>query len=132
MIAVDTSALLAIIQAEPEGTAFLDVIRDTDRAVVSAVSVLEGGIVLRARRGVDGIAELTALIGALAIDVVPFDANQAAVALDAFDRYGKGIRAQARLNMGDCAAYALAKSMNVALLFKGNDFVATDLAVAAP
>ncbi len=132
MIAVDTSALLAIIQGEPEGSGFLDSIRNADRVVVSAVSLLEAGIVLRARRGVDGIAEITGLIAALSIDVVPFDANLAAAARDAFGRYGKGIHARARLNMGDCATYALAKAMNAPLFFKGLDFAATDLVAAAP
>ena len=74
MIVVDTSAIIAIIQAEPECATFLDHVRRADRALMSAVSMLEAGMVLRARRGPAGIAELVDFVEALAIDVVPFDA----------------------------------------------------------
>jgi ribonuclease VapC len=130
VIVVDTSAILAIIQGEPEADAFLDVIRRTDRALISAVSVLEAGMVLRGRRGPVGLANLASIIDGMAIEVVPFDATLAAAAIDAFGRYGKGIHPSARLNLGDCAAYALAKSKGLPLLFKGADFVATDVVVA--
>jgi ribonuclease VapC len=131
MIVVDTSALIAIIQAEPECATFLDQVRQADRALMSAVSMLEAGMVLRARRGPAGIAELVDLVEAMAIEVVPFDAAQADGALQAFAVYGKGQHPKARLNLGDCASYALAKAMDAPLLFKGNDFSATDLVAAA-
>jgi ribonuclease VapC len=60
-------------------------------------------------------------------EIVPFDENQARMALVAFDRCGKGIASKARLNLSDCATYALAKSAKCALLFKGNDFTEADL-----
>ena len=60
-------------------------------------------------------------------EIIPFDEAQAREALAAFDRYGKGIDPKARLNLSDCAAYALAKTLNAPLLFKGNDFTQTDL-----
>ena len=60
-------------------------------------------------------------------EIVPFDETQARVALSAFGRYGKGIDPKARLNLADCAAYALATSFSAPLLFKGNDFTATDV-----
>ena len=60
-------------------------------------------------------------------EVVAFDETQAREALAAFGRYGKGIDPQARLNLSDCAAYALARSMDLPLLFKGDDFTATDV-----
>ena len=132
MIVVDTSAVLAIIQGEPEADAFLDLIRQADRVVISAVSVLEAGMVLRGRRGPVGLDPLTEIIDGMAIEIIPFDAPLVAGALDAFGRYGKGIDPAARLNMGDCATYALAKGMNAPLLFKGNDFTATDLTPAKP
>lgn len=132
MIVVDSSALLAIIQGEPDANDFLDIIRQADHALISAVSVLEAGMVLRGRRGPDGVAELMALIESLAMDIVPFDAALAASALAAFDVYGKGIHPQARLNMGDCAVYALAKGMGAPLLFKGDDFTATDIVAVVP
>ena len=61
---------------------------------------------------------------------MPFDAPLAKIALEAFERYGKGNHSKARLNLGDCAAYALAKSKNVPLLYKGTDFANTDIASA--
>ena len=131
MIVIDTSAIIAIIQAEPESTTFLDHVRRADRALMSAVSVLEAGMVLRSRRGPTGVAELAAMIEAMAIEVVPFDAAQADSAQLAFSLYGKGINPQARLNLGDCATYALAKAMSAPLLFKGNDFIATDIVAVA-
>jgi ribonuclease VapC len=60
-------------------------------------------------------------------EIVPFDEAQARSTLEAFDRFGKGLHAKARLNMSDCAAYALARNMNASLLFKGDDFSATDV-----
>jgi hypothetical protein len=65
------------------------------------------------------------------IEVVPFDANHLALALEAFERYGKGISATARLNLGDCCSYAPAKSLGAPLLFKGNDFSQSDIVSAA-
>ena len=127
MIVVDTSAIIAIIQAEPECETFLDHVRRADRAQMSAVSMLEAGMVLRARRGPAGIAELVGLVEAMAIEVVPFDAALVDGALRAFAVYGKGQHPKARLNLGDCATYALAKAMGAPLLFKGNDFAATDI-----
>lgn len=132
MIVVDTSALLAVIQDEPEAALFLSAIRDTERALMSAVSVLEAGMVLRARRGVSAVAELASFLESMAIEVVPFDVVLASLALDAFERFGKGISSKARLNFGDCAVYALAKGMNAPLLYKGNDFAATDITAAIP
>jgi ribonuclease VapC len=131
MIVVDTSAIIAIIQAEPECTTFLDHVRRADRALISAVSMLEAGMVLRARRGPAGVAELADLVEAMGIEVVPFDAALADGALAAFAVYGKGLHPQARLNLGDCATYALAKAMSAPLLFKGDDFPATDIVAAA-
>ena len=64
------------------------------------------------------------------IEIVPFDAVQAYEAAAAFGRYGKGLHPRARLNLADCAAYALAKTMNAPLLFKGDDFAATDVRAA--
>jgi ribonuclease VapC len=131
MIVVDTSAVIAIIQAEPECTTFVDHVRHADRALMSAVSMLEAAMVLRARRGPAGVAELVDLIQAMVIEVAPFDAAQADGALQAFAVYGKGQHPKARLNLGDCASYALAKAMGAPLLFKGNDFAATDLVAVA-
>lgn len=130
MIVVYTSAIIAIIQAEPECATFLDHDRRADRALMSAVSMSKAGMVLCARRGPASVAELVDLVEAMAIEVVPFDAALADGALQAFAVYGKGQHPQARLNLGDCATYALAKAMGAPLLFKGNDFPATDIVAA--
>lgn len=132
MIVVDTSALLAIIQKEPECVPFLAMIRNADRVFVSAVTLFEASIVLHARRGIDGTNDLSDLVDAMGIDIVAFDVASAQSALDAFRVFGKGIHPKARLNLGDCAAYALAKGMSAPLLFKGDDFAATDITAALP
>jgi ribonuclease VapC len=91
----------------------------------------ETGIVLRTRLGPAGLDDLHDLLQELSAEVISFDHAQAEAALAAYLRYGKGIDPQARLNMGDCAAYALAKGPNAPLLFKGTDFAATDVISAA-
>ncbi len=127
MIVVDASALLAILESEAEADEFIRRIKADDHPMISAVGVLEAGMVMRGRQGPDGIADVMALVKVMKLEVVAFDADLATAALVAFDIYGKGIHSRARLNMGDCAAYALAKSRNARLLFKGDDFTATDI-----
>jgi ribonuclease VapC len=67
------------------------------------------------------------LINDTEIEIVPFDEVQVRAAAAAFDRYGKGVNSKSALNLADCAAYALAKTMSALLLYKGNDFAATDV-----
>lgn len=127
MIAVDTSALVAILRLEPDAEDFVDALMDADGCVVSAVSILETAMVLA--RSFDGPAiwePLDRLIAAAGVEIVAFDTGQALRARDAFIRYGKG-RHPAGLNFGDCAVYALASSRALPLLFKGDDFEKTDL-----
>lgn len=71
------------------------------------------------------------LIEAMGIEVAPFDSPFARKALEAFARYGKGNHSRARLNLGGCAAYALAKGMDAPLLYKGTDFANTDIVSAS-
>lgn len=131
MIVVDSSALIAILEEEPESDRFLDAIRHAPRRLISAVSVYETGVVIGARRGWESVRELTALLEELGIEIVAFGEPQVSAALAAYSRYGKGIHPKARLNLGDCAAYALAISMRAPLLFKGRDFSETDVEVPA-
>lgn len=130
MIVVDTSALIAILFREPEHQQFLTLLDGVERRLLSAVTYYEAGIVMRGRAGAGGLDDLNDLIQALSAEIVPFDHVQAAAALAAYARYGKGIDPKARLNLGDCASYALAKGLNAPLLFKGTDFAATDIIVA--
>jgi ribonuclease VapC len=130
VIAIDSSALVAILQSEPDALLFAEAIGAAEAIIVSAVSFFETSMVL-ADRVQDETAWrlLDALIGRAKIEIVPFDAGQAAIARAAFLKYGKG-RHTAALNFGDCAAYALAKSRNIPLLYKGADFAKTDIVSA--
>jgi ribonuclease VapC len=127
MIVIDTSALIAILDREPERTAFYEAIVAADRRLVSAVAYQEAGHVLYARRGVNGLYDLEDLLALIKAEIIPHDIHLAALALEAFRRYGKGIDPKARLNFCDCAVYALARAMRAPLLFKGEDFKATDI-----
>ena len=128
MIVVDSSALVAILEHEPDAANYATAIRQADRLLVSAVNVHETGMVMRARRGEAAVERMWRFLrDENDFEIVPFDETQAREALSAFGRYGKGIDPRARLNLADCAAYALAKSMNSPLLFKGDDFAATDV-----
>jgi len=127
---VDTSALCTVLFGEPEASHFAALLSGPDRKLMSSVNSLEIGIVVEARLGEAGTRELANLMNIALIDVVPFDSGLSEVALDAWRRFGKG-RHPAGLNLGDCAAYALAKVTHQPLLFKGNDFSLTDLAAPA-
>jgi len=85
---------------------------------------------MQARRGDDGARDVDLLLAKLRVEIVPFTARQAEIARKAFRRYGRG-RHDAKLNFGDCFAYALAKDAAAPLLFKGDDFGQTDV-MAAP
>ena len=127
MIVVDSSALIAVLFEEPEKQAFQNIIDGDERCVLSAVNAHETACVLRGRHGVPAVARFWQWLIDNEIEIVSFDEVQVRAAAVAFDRYGKGIDPMARLNLADCAAYALAKTMNAPLLFKGNDFTATDV-----
>ena len=130
MIVVGTSALLAILNNEPERDRFLDILSEDDRPMVSAVTFYETMLVAGVRRGPDDLTDLAELIETAEAQIVPFDADQARAAQAAYMVFGKGIHAAASLNLCDCVAYALAKHLNVRLLFKGQDFAATDIVAA--
>ena len=130
MIVIDTSALVAILNHEPERTAYFEAIAAADRRLVSAVSYQEAGQVLLARRGINGLYDLEDFLAFIKAEIIPHDVHLAAFAVAAFQRFGKGIHPKARLNFCDCAAYALAKAMNAPLLYKGDDFTATDVRAA--
>lgn len=127
---VDTSALLAVLFDEPEREAFIALLGGADDALISAATLLEASIVMQARTGDEGVADLDELLSAAAVRCVAVDQTQALLARTAFRRYGKG-RAPAGLNFGDCFAFALATAMERPLLFKGDDFARTDVRPAA-
>ncbi|RUV32362.1 MAG: type II toxin-antitoxin system VapC family toxin [Mesorhizobium sp.] len=126
-VAVDTSALIAIIGAEPDAAAFVDVFGTSPAALISTATLLEAHCVASRSSGSVNASEFQMLIDRLELTVVPFDLAQLEVARLAYSRYGRGSGHRADLNMGDCFAYALAKTRNLPLLFKGNDFIHTDI-----
>lgn len=126
-VAVDTSALIAIINAEPEAGAFLDVIGMASEAFVSSASLFEAHCVLCRSIGGENVDAFNELVERLELTVVAFDSTQLKAAKSAYSHYGRGSQHAADLNMGDCFSYALAKSRNLPLLYKGNDFVHTDI-----
>jgi ribonuclease VapC len=128
VIVVDTSALMAIALSEFDSDHFGRLIATSSAVLMPASSYLECVIVLRGRR--IGRGWLDELITSENITLLGSDARQAHLAADAFERYGRGSAHPARLNFGDCLVYAAAKALDVPLLFKGDDFRATDLTAA--
>ncbi len=126
MIVVDSSALIAIYFDEAEKASFGYAIVSADGPCIGAPNFLEASMVAEARKGETGCRELDRMVDSLGLQVVGFDSSHIQAARDAFRRYGKG-RHRAALNFGDCCAYALAKSLGLPLLFKGDDFALTDL-----
>lgn len=124
---IDSSALITILDQEPEAERIARAMAAASDRMLSAATLLEAGIIMQARRGDEGARDLDLLLAKLGIEIVPFTAKQADIARKAFRRYGRG-RHQARLNFGDCFAYALAKDASAPLLFKGDDFAQTDVA----
>jgi ribonuclease VapC len=124
---LDTSALLAILQDEPERRSFNACIEAAASRSMSTATFVETSIVIGVRYGGDGLRDLDLFIAKAGIALVPVDADQAHVARDGFLRFGKG-RHPAGLNYGDCFAYALARTLGEPLLYKGSDFSQTDVA----
>jgi ribonuclease VapC len=128
---IDSSALVAILRAEPEQEAFAEIIVRAGGGRLSAASYLETAIVIdRARDPVTSRALDSFLAGA-AISIEAVTAQQARIAREAWRDFGKGSGHAAQLNFGDCLTYALAKEREEPVLFKGHDFSHTDLAIAA-
>ena len=123
---IDTSAIVAILQNEPEQDAFIEAIESADIRLVSAASFVEASIVILTRYGMDGILDLDLFMAKAGIEISSVDSDQANIARRAFRDFGRG-RHPAELNFGDCFSYALAKSLDLPLLFKGSDFSRTDI-----
>jgi ribonuclease VapC len=123
---IDTSAVLAILQREPESRRFLEVIESADSTRMSVASFVESSIVIESRYGAEGLHDLDRFISRASIELIPVDVEQAQLARTAFSRFGKG-RHRAGLNYGDCFSYAAAISLGEPLLCKGDDFIHTDV-----
>lgn len=130
MIALDTSAIVAIAMGEPEADAFS---REIARrgAVVSAPTLLETRLVLTSRvKGAEPF--MRGFLAPAEVEPVAFSLEMYRLAVDAFERFGRGRGHPARLNFGDCMSYAVAKHYDAPLLYKGDDFSHTDIRPAAP
>ena len=123
---IDTSAIVAILQDEPERLTFIEAINSVIYKNLSAVSFVETSQIIFSRYEAKGIQELDNFIGKADIKIRSVDEAQALIARRAFQEFGKG-RHPAQLNFGDCFTYALAKLLNQPLLFKGEDFSKTDI-----
>lgn len=128
---VDTSALVAIVHDEPEAPAFKALIARAPIVRVSAATYLEAGVVVDRASDPRLSSALDVLLASGGIVVEAFTVRQATLARDAYQRFGKGSGHPARLNMGDCFSYALARDLGEPLLFKGADFALTDIEIVA-
>lgn len=130
MIVVDTSAVVAIFRQEPEAGRFALAIGEDDQPRMSAANVLETSMVLRGLKAIsprEAEAWLDEFLSVAGIEVEAVTADQADLARQSHLQFGKGTGHAAQLNLGDCFAYGLAKRLGSALLFKGDDFVRTDI-----
>ncbi|KRE24047.1 hypothetical protein ASE66_01925 [Bosea sp. Root483D1] len=128
-IVVDSSAIIAVLLKEPERALFVSVLDDSADACCSAVTFVETFMVAMGRVPNFTFERYIALMDGFGIRRVPVDDEQSTLSAQAFLRFGKG-RHAARLNLGDCFSYALAKSLNAPLLYKGGDFGRTDIVSA--
>ena len=125
---VDSSAILAILFNEDDAESYARAITDADACRISAANFVEVAIVVEAQTKATGSRQFDAFFRCAGI-IEPVTEEQAHIARQAFTDFGKG-RHKARLNFGDCFAYALAKTTGETLLFKGEDFKKSDIASA--
>lgn len=127
---VDSSVLVAIAAAEPDGEEMAELCRTCSRLVTSPISQVEAALAtgrIFDRDYAFGAAQVSGVIASLRIEVVDVPADIADAVMEAYLGFGKGTGHPAQLNFGDCFSYAMAKRLNTPLLFKGGDFSKTDL-----
>ncbi len=126
-LVVDTSALICVLNSESDAQPFKVALHEADAVLISLATLFEASCVVRSDRFFEGTRRLDQLIASLDPEFADFDEAQLRVAREAYARYGRGAGHPAKLNMGDCFAYALARTRKLPLLFKGEDFVHTDI-----
>jgi ribonuclease VapC len=126
-VIVDTSALMALLRDEPEAAALARLLRAAPRRTLSAASFVELAAVVDGRGDPVVSGTLDAWLEAWGIEIAPLTVEQARIAREAYRRFGRGSGHPARLNLGDCFAYALARDLGEPLLFRGADFALTDI-----
>lgn len=131
-IAIDTSAIYSMLSGEADAAFHLRAIRRAQGLLMSALSVFECRTVLLRRFSMAKVWEFDAFLDETGTQIVPFDEEQVGIAFTAYGRFGRGSGHKAQLNFGDCAAYAASRSTGAPLLFKGQDFIHTDIIAALP
>jgi ribonuclease VapC len=127
---IDTSAIIAILINEPERDIFTQIVAAEPASAISIMTFYEASIVSASKIGTPRAAErVDEFVHQMQIDIVPLTIDDAVAAREAYFRYGRGYHS-AGLNLADCFAYALAKTRNEPLLFKGDDFSKTDVVPA--
>jgi ribonuclease VapC len=126
MIVVDTSVVVAILREEDDAAIWIDLLDHASKSLMSVVSFVETSMVIYGRDRETEPREITDLLNALRIEITSVSLEQGDAAVAAFLGYGKG-RHRAALNIADCFSYALAKVHKSPLLFKGDDFIHTDI-----
>jgi ribonuclease VapC len=132
---VDASAIVAILNSEPQADAFADAIEANASTVTSPIAIFEAALALCRTRHTtveDAAADVEEFLRVAGIQCLPITQKEAQTALAAYARYGKGRGHPAQLNLGDCFAYAMARNQAIPLLFKGDDFTKTDIEPIAP
>ena len=124
---VDTSAVIAILKFEPEREAFAKILDEARELRMSAATYFELGIVIDSRKEPVASREMDEFIERFDVQIEPVTVDQARIARQAYRDYGRGSGHAANLNFGDCFSYALARAKREPILFKGDDFVHTDL-----
>lgn len=127
---VDSSALISVLNDEEDAKPIKLALLAADELHISVATVFETSCVVRGPRFRDGTSRLNTLLEALDMVYAAFDDEQLRVARSGYALYGRGSGHRAGLNMGDCFAYALARTLRLPLLFKGDDFLHTDIDVA--
>lgn len=124
---VDSSVVIAILRQEADAQEFSEAMEAATSCRISAASFFEAAIVIDSRRDALASREFDSIFAANDIEICTVDERQARIAREAYRDFGKGSGHPAKLNFGDCFAYALAKARNEPLLFKGKDFAHTDV-----
>ena len=124
---IDTSAIIAVLRNEPEAASCARAIANASDRRLSAVNFVESAVVIDASRDPIATRRFNDFIKEAGISIEPVTEIQAQIARDAYRDFGKGSGHPAKLNFGDCFAYALAKDFGEPLLFKGDDFAHTDI-----
>jgi ribonuclease VapC len=127
---VDASAIVAILTREADADALANVLEAARSPITSPIAIFEATLGLCRKRHAsvaEAQADVLEFLGTAGVRTVGIGGTEADAALEAFSRFGKGRGHPAQLNLGDCFAYAVAKTYRTSLLFKGDDFTKTDI-----